>query len=898
MFGSDNNEDRYEEDNNSKKGSGAPIVFLLGILMLPAVLIGIAIWGLFRFVRLRLSVILTVSASIIILALTYGTISDAVPKALFVFMNITEFKENWKLLIPLAVVTNLVIGSIGGFIFAAIQIRKMNSSPHMIELEGTWSYKFEFRKTLFEVLKKRRVIAGLKSGAYADPKRAPLGLNEENGDLVAYRYNSEATKQTLMSGAAGSGKTITMLSMILNDIKAGLPLIIIDFKRSPEMATKISTWSKEHNRPFYHFVNGDPEKYDVPNSEGQSTYDSLINGGSAKADMILGMREYDVAATVYKDSMRQLLQVLFAALKQADRSKAPRIDWGSGSIPQLNSAIQGNITELASACEGKSIQDDIESVDLQTRAKGANLRHALDELQGQMRTLLASEYGRWLKTGTRHRNINLFKLTDNPAEGNVILFSLNSDSEKDFSKYLGSLIFSDLNAVSALRRNLGKENQVNVYVDEFQAVPPTAVTSLLEKSRESRLGMTLASQSFEQVISSSDKNGEAYLSGILDTCSNFIIHAGSTEDSATRIAKILGKDDFTAYRQTNSNKQSLFSFNFSNRQNQVVQKSIEERWILGPKHFMNLSSPTQTNGYRSTAVIINKAPDDPRFRKHTGALARTVWMIPNSRVIDKYYMPTLASADNEDSLHYESAELSATDSAFEEYEAPLDLLSEEPPYDPNFSNDYDDYDESFPDDEDGDFGWEEIEDEVTETSIETVSREPKNISQSFNNIQPQEIEQGQQHNTSNSGQSRRVMPKRQQIAIPQNNSGQRPTINNGQSRTRNDGQHRTPNRVQPTRQEQQSIQNRSNNNNQRAQINHNEESVNRDNRQSQQQRPTNPKPVERRVVRSSEFDDMFSGGIKPQTLKDSQNSRKPIVPKPVKQDNDMNNDDALPDFEF
>lgn len=546
-----------------------------------------------------------------------------------------------------------------------------------------------------------------------------------------------------------TSNTITLLSLVFNDIKNGIPVILIDFKKDMDLSSKIATWSHEYGREFYHFVNGDPEDYDIPHSKGQAKYDPLINGGSAKSDMVLGMREYDTAAEVYKAGMRQLLQVLFAMLKQADKSKAENIDWWHGGISQIASAMSGNnFTELVSACEGRPIQNDAEALDMQARSKSSNIRRAFEELAGQMRTIVASDYGRWLRTDKNSRNIDLYDLTKTPGEGNVILFSLNADSEKDFSKYLGSLIFSDLNAVSALRRNNGLKSNLHVYVDEFQAVPPTAVNGLLEKSRGSALGMTLSSQSYEQIISSSDKNGEAYLLGILDTCSNFIVHAGMTEDSATRLSKIIGKDFVPVYKQTNANHSFAFSLNFNNRRKSMVQTSEEERWIVPPQSFMSLSSPVESNGYRGTAVVINKTPDDPKFKKKKGALARTVWMIPDKKVVGKYYSPKTSSDSHESDRKYIDEEV------FEYQAAP----SVDGDHDNSSQNSYDDAftnyeenlyetspsDEGFVDEvEDGEFTWEEVEGDDPVESYpsarpDPVVREPlpKISARSFENDSP------------------------------------------------------------------------------------------------------------------------------------------------------------------
>jgi hypothetical protein len=451
----------------------------------------------------------------------------------------------------------------------------------------------------------------------------------------------------------------TLLSLIRNDIENRIPAVIVDFKRDPELAAKIATWTKEAGGEFYHFVNGDPKDYNIPNSPGQAFFDPLAAGSpTSKADMVLGMREYDTASAVYKANMQQLLQVLFSMLDQADRSKTlgssdadvaktrKDIKWDEGGIYQLASvATASGFENLAIACHGKPVQHHAEELLEEIKGHRSQMAHALNELAGQIRTIVASEYGRWTKTLPGTRNIDLYELTKNP--GNVILFSLNSDSEPDFAKYIGGLIFAELTNVSARRRNNSLNNPVMVYVDEFQIIPPTAVTGLLEKSRASNMGMTLAQQSFEQIISAAPSTGEAYLLAIMDTCSNFIIHNGATEDSAVRLSKILGKHKVTKYRASNKNESFFLSLNWKNKREAVISSSEEEEWVFPPRKFMTLTSPSEGNGWKSTAILINKTSSDPNFQKAEGATARRVWMIPAVRQLEKYYTPGINRSSND-----------------------------------------------------------------------------------------------------------------------------------------------------------------------------------------------------------------------------------------------------------
>lgn len=637
-----------EEDQQpqSSADNGAAAKFIGGILaipFIPAVLFGVIFYWLFlRMLKLKRSM----SGLIALILVTLSTMGlfafDGIGKLLGAFTAEGGFLENWGQLFYFVVPVSIALGSIIGYVAILWDVHDMKKNPHRIELPGFWTYNIKWRKTPLELWRKKRAVAALRSGELIEKDRAPLGYEEEE-DRVAFRFVEESVRHTLVTGAAGSGKTITMLSMMRADIESGRTVIAVDFKRSPEFAAKLAAWAKEFDVPFYHFEKGKPESYRIEHSLGQSTYDPFASGSGS--EMVLNMREYDTAAAVYKSNMQQLLQVVFAMMEQADKTSRKddgslwvgNIDWDHGGIYQLASVlVESNLKDLLVACEGKPIF--LEARDYIPKAisgKGME-NHSLEELRGQMRTIVASAYGRWFKIGDGSRNIDLLKMMT--GDQAIALFSFNSEDEPELSKYVGAMIFADMRACSSIIRNRKAEKITNVYVDEFQAVPPTAVNGLLEKARESKIAMTLAQQAFEQIITSAASNGEAYLQSILVTCSNFITHAGMTQDSAERISKLLGKHWKTVYSRTNKADGGFLSNNFSNRRNQIVSASKQEIWKVEPSEFMELSAPSSTNDYRSTAIIVNKAVADPNVRAD-GTIARKVWMVPPTVVLDEYVTP-------------------------------------------------------------------------------------------------------------------------------------------------------------------------------------------------------------------------------------------------------------------
>lgn len=643
--------DQEERSSGNDKAVGKFVLFLISIPFIPAALFGIIFYWLFlRVLKLRRSVSGLIALGFVLASYFAFTAVDGVGKAVSAFTAEGGFVENWGQLLYVVIPLSVGLGALIGYGTILWDVRDIQNNPHRVELPGFWTYKLRWRKTPLELWRKRRAIAALKAGSLVEDDRAPLGY-EEDKDRVAYRFTEESIRHTLVTGAAGSGKTISMLSMMRADIESGRTVIAVDFKRSPEFAAKLAAWAHEFDVPFYHFEKGKPESYRIEHSLGQSTYDPFASGSGS--EMILNMREYDTAAAVYKSNMQQLLQVVFAMMEQADRTKrrgdgnliVGNIDWDHGGIYQLASVLtEPNLKDLLEACEGKPIF--LEAQDYIPKAisgKGME-NHSLEELRGQMRTIVASAYGRWFRIGDGSRNIDLLKMMTGKQA--IALFSFNSEDEPELSRYVGSMIFADMRACSSHIRNRKASKITNVYVDEFQAVPPTAVNGLLEKARESKIAMTLAQQAFEQIITSSPANGEAYLQSILVTCSNFLTHAGMTQDSAERISKLLGKHWKTVYSRTNRSDGGFLKNNFGNRRNQIVSATNQEIWKVEPSEFMELSAPSSANGYRSTAILVNKAVADPDVEAD-GTIARKLWMVPPAVVLEEYVTPYIGDEEND-----------------------------------------------------------------------------------------------------------------------------------------------------------------------------------------------------------------------------------------------------------
>ena len=696
-------DEQYADHQEGRGGESQSALLPLAVVFFPGTVIAILMYYfLLRKMHRRFSVSLIYAMGLMALVVSLSWLFDVIGLAKGSIFDAWGQMSALPLLglTPLWVSLSLMLGIVAGVAAIGNQVYLIKRNPHFTKIPDRWTYNFKYAPTPLERFRRKRLEDSLKAGTVpSSPRSIPLGIEEETGDLIVRSEEESVIGGTLVTGKPGSGKTITMMTCVENDIKHKVPIVFLDFKRDNELASKLATFCKQANVDFRHFDGGTPGEYSVVNSPGQSYYDPLaIATRSSRVEMILNMREYDAASDHYKGLMKGILEMLFRAFTVADRTKTMSatfveastgnsiedlskyaqqrglsksdvnemilkgeivrkmksdLDWEAGDIYLLRSVLRGNNFEkLASACSHEEyFHAEMIAFWNKVLQRGTDQQKQWLALENQIATLINSESGQWLKLSGTERDINIYDLTS-ANNGGVILFSMSSEAEKDFSKFFGSLIFSDLNNVSAKRRENMVTTPLHVYADEFQAVPPSSVRGLLEKARGSKISVMLSCQSLEQISDAAGSNGETVLKAILDTCSNFIVHQGSVQATAERYAGIFGKDkmpDYSAETLSVNFIGEIFN-NIRRKRNMEVHTRTITDWVIQPSVFMSLTSPTSENGWKSTAVIVNKTVTDKKYAHHKGALARVVQVIPPESVSkQKIYQGKAAAASLESS---------------------------------------------------------------------------------------------------------------------------------------------------------------------------------------------------------------------------------------------------------
>lgn len=569
--------------------------------------------------------------------------------------------EFWWGLLWLYVLVGALVGVWAGMVPYPMLHYQLRVSPHIRELKGAgdWKSRFSYRRAPWEAMNRRARVKALKAGVAAENGSVPLGVEEplsdnplSQTDEIVARTPTEANLGMVMTGGSGAGKTTTLKSMLYAEVSTGSVkhIAYMDLKGDKALAADIAAMCKENGYQFYHVSQGRLSEYDIPLSDGMCSYDPLATGGVQRAGTVLNLRVWTEESDKYRSDMQEFLNALFTLFDAVDPKDVPLIRWERGMVQAVEDACNIDaFRQLVDAAKGTDAYEAGAGV-YRKLSRGADLAAQASAVAGKMRALSMSAFGPHLSANPYdYHMIDIARDTADDAPPCVILFTVPSGADKETARTLGALFFSDMARVMDHRQRHGEKSPLSLYCDEFQEIPITFVTPLLEKGRSAGLRTTLAAQSFSHIVTAAPGNGEAYLTTVCDTISSFLVCSGAGGDSAERVAGIAGKGKRAAWRRTNDNQTHMFSLNFLNRKNQNVTEDASEDWFTPPELFTRLVSPKPDNGFRSEAVYLVKggAPEGVGWRERRrrkreagstgGVWVRKVRLIPPDQVLGDSY---------------------------------------------------------------------------------------------------------------------------------------------------------------------------------------------------------------------------------------------------------------------
>lgn len=512
----------YQSD--SKKNA---LVLILGaLILLPfAVISAISTWLTFSFGRIKRSVIAVfglIPATLILIIFGFLNISsilihEKIYKLILSFFDGTNGINVWLDFLLAQLLIGTPLGILIGLIYSSYRWRT----------RPDWQ-EFTFRSSPWEIRKGKKVADEIRTDKNTPVDGFTLGINESGERVIQTDY--AAALHTLVVGASGSGKTTTIMSKIRDAIKRGQGIVFIDLKGGNDVPSILNKFAKRYNRHFSHWLIQSREgKYSGPSEMGPAYYDPLSRGDATRrTDMIIASREW--SEQFYKQESQNYLQLLFNVIIGNPRNETSTL---SDVVSLLNPRA---LLNRAKPLEDNPIYTDIISgiEALNDERISQPKRNAIEGLRSQLEVLLNSSAGEWLLVNPDGVNINLKQTAH---RGDIVVFSLDSSQYPELSSLVANLIIQDLKTVSSELREDPSPQPMQIFIDEFSAIGSDNIIGFVNKSRDAKMPVTLATQALGDL----KRVNAAFLDQLIGIISSFIIHRANKDDDAEVYAGLTGK---------------------------------------------------------------------------------------------------------------------------------------------------------------------------------------------------------------------------------------------------------------------------------------------------------------------------------------------------------------------
>ncbi|MBC9705331.1 MAG: TraM recognition domain-containing protein, partial [Enterococcus sp.] len=381
-----------------------------------------------------------------------------------------------------------------------------------------------------------------------------------------------------VAGASGSGKTTTLLTGARDSIRRGEGFVFVDMKGSTDVPEILAAYAKRYGRRFYHWTSHDPRTaYNGP-ADCPAYYDPLGRGNATRrANLLLEGRDW--SEDHYRIIIQDYLQKAFEIAEGVPPGE--EVDALADIMTLLDPmALKKRTLPLV----GDPYYDEIiTEINYMTDKKiDKGVESTLDGMRRQLGILRDSIQGRWLRKdpeGTH--DISIF---DAAQRGDVVVFTLDSANYSANSALIGNLIIQDLMTVSSELRADPAPDPLNIIIDEFSAIGSDNIINLIARCRDSRMPVTLSTQSLGDLKAVSNEFMEQ-LTGIV---SSFIVHRPNRYDDAEVYAGLVGKEKKQVFRQNVEHTSGIFGSIGKGAGTGKGSVEVEEDYKISPAQIQEL----------------------------------------------------------------------------------------------------------------------------------------------------------------------------------------------------------------------------------------------------------------------------------------------------------------------
>ncbi len=387
-----------------------------------------------------------------------------------------------------------------------------------------------------------------------------LGIDERGREVLLTDHQLAA--HGLIVGASGAGKSTTMLTILCDRVRRGMPVVAIDLKGSPAFANELAAAASQAQRPFALWT-----------LDGPGHWNPLAHGNATELkDKLISTERF--TEPHYQRAAERYLQMAFGVIEA--RGSRPDLDMIVALMEPKRLAIAARRLEPAYS---ERVQDYLAGLtpDQLSAVRGLGTRLAIVSESGA---------GRYLVSG-RADEIDLGSALDGAQ---VVLFSLNSSIYGKLAAQLGTLAIQDL--VTATGHRLEHQRsplQATVAIDEFSALGGDHLLALVARSREAGVSVLLATQELADL----DRAARGFRDQVLGQTAVKIAHRQDVPASAQTIAELAGTEP--VWEQT---RQLRSPFAPAGSSRGTVRQV--ERFIVHPNEVKRLRT--------GEAVVLTKTP--------------------------------------------------------------------------------------------------------------------------------------------------------------------------------------------------------------------------------------------------------------------------------------------------
>jgi hypothetical protein len=313
---------------------------------------------------------------------------------------------------------------------------------------------------------------------------------------------------TLITGATGSGKTVTQASIAAGAVARGMGAIVIDPKADEHMRAALSSVAASCGRRFIAWT-----------PDGPSVYNPYARGSDTEiADKVLASERF--TEPHYQRQAQRYLGHVVRALREGD-------------VPTSLRTIVEHLEPSALEVLVRGLPDPDHATHRYLDALTVRQQNDLAGVRDRLAILAESDVGRWLDpavaTGER------FDLLDAARARSVVYFALEADSRPLLAQMLGGAIVQDLlTVVVALQR---RPVPTVAVIDEISSLGAAHVVRLFGRARSAGMSLLLGTQELADLRVPGQ---ERLLEQVLGNLSVLIAHRQVVPDSAALIARMSG----------------------------------------------------------------------------------------------------------------------------------------------------------------------------------------------------------------------------------------------------------------------------------------------------------------------------------------------------------------------